>query len=170
SRAVQEVPLPQRPFLTVEDDDALAVQHKEVLLHRLGVIPAVRLAGLHDLDVHAGVRPWRVVGLEVDQGRATRVADRRGRRDVHDEWLFHRATVLGLPRASPGLVRSGTGALVPDGSGAILVAYVVDDAQFDGPAPFSRRQLLRTYCGCASALAADAPPAGCPRPHHWPTP
>ena len=34
-RAVQKVPLPQRPFLSVEDDDTLAMQHEEVVLYRL---------------------------------------------------------------------------------------------------------------------------------------
>jgi hypothetical protein len=70
-RAVQEVPLPKRPLLAVEDDDALTVEHEEVLLHRLRVVAAVGLPRLHHLDVHAQIGPGRVVVLEVDEGRST---------------------------------------------------------------------------------------------------
>jgi hypothetical protein len=59
--AVEEVPLAQRVFRAVDDRDALAVPDQEVLLDWLGVVEAVRLPGLHDPHVHAGVRPRRVL-------------------------------------------------------------------------------------------------------------
>jgi hypothetical protein len=68
-RAVQEVPLAQRALVAVDDRRAFAVQDQEVVVDRLAVVAAVRLGGLQDLDVDAGVRPSRVVGLEVGGDR-----------------------------------------------------------------------------------------------------
>jgi hypothetical protein len=67
-RAMHEVRSPQSPFFAVQDGDALSVQDEEVLLNRLGVIAAVRLARLHDLRAHAGVWPHHTVGLDVQVG------------------------------------------------------------------------------------------------------
>ena len=63
---MEEVPLAQPPLPVIEDHDAFAVEHEEVLLHGLGVVAAVGLPRLHDLHVHPGVRPRRVLVLEVD--------------------------------------------------------------------------------------------------------
>src|SRR5919109_4536273 len=68
-RTVHEVPSAQRALLAVDDRDALAMEDQEVLLDRLAVIEAVPLAGLHDLDVHASVRPRRVLALAVEGDR-----------------------------------------------------------------------------------------------------
>src|SRR5437660_5771055 len=70
---VDEVPLPKRALLSFQDQDAFSVQHEEVLLDGLPVVAAVGLSRLEHLYVDAGVRPRRVVGLEVDDGRAPRV-------------------------------------------------------------------------------------------------
>lgn len=43
-RAVDEVPLPQRPFLTLDDEQCLAGEHDEVLLILLPVVHGHRLA------------------------------------------------------------------------------------------------------------------------------
>src|SRR5437588_11659484 len=79
------------PLLALQDQDALAVQHEEVLLHRLGVVAAVGLARLEDLDVDAGIRPAYALGLQLDDRRAPRVAARGRVRQVHHERLVHRA-------------------------------------------------------------------------------
>ena len=68
---VQEVPPAQEPLVAVDDRDALAVEDEKVLLDRLAVIAAVRLARLHDLDVHACVREPIPARLEVQDGRTT---------------------------------------------------------------------------------------------------
>src|SRR5207342_2805462 len=49
-RAVEEVPGLEVPFLILDDQQALAREHEEVLLHALGVVAAVRLARLEDVD------------------------------------------------------------------------------------------------------------------------
>src|SRR5207247_2298982 len=49
---VHEVPCPQRPLLLLDEQEALAVEDEEVLLRRLGVVEAVRLARLEHADVH----------------------------------------------------------------------------------------------------------------------
>ena len=84
-RTVHEVPLAQRSLLAFEDHDALAVQHEKVLLHRLRVVLAVGLPRLHDLYVHAGVRPRPAVGLEVrlDQVKPQPVQERPDHRPGH---------------------------------------------------------------------------------------
>ena len=62
--------MPHRALLAVHDRDARAGEDQEVLLNRLTVVQGVRLAGLHDLDVHAGVGPPDPVRLELDGDRA----------------------------------------------------------------------------------------------------
>lgn len=92
--AVEEVPLPQPSLLAIENYEALTVEDEKVLLHGLRVIPAIRLAGLHDLDIHAGVRPAAVLRLEADNCCATRVTERRGVGQIHDQDLIHGPTIL----------------------------------------------------------------------------
>src|SRR5262249_55169442 len=103
-RAMQKVPLAKRPLLSVEDDDALSLQHQEVLLYGLGVVAAVRLPRPHDLDVHTDVRPPRALRLQIDERRPARVGERRRVGDVHDEGLVHRPTILA---AGPHRARTG---------------------------------------------------------------
>src|SRR4051794_2568600 len=88
-RAVQEVPLAHRALLALHDRNALAGEDQEVFLYRLRVVAAVGLSRLHDLDVHAGVRPLNILGLELDDGCATRMLARTCVGDVDDEWLVH---------------------------------------------------------------------------------
>jgi hypothetical protein len=52
------------PFLAVDEQRALAGQHEEVLLHALGVVEAVRLAGLEDADVDPELRELGRLVLE----------------------------------------------------------------------------------------------------------
>jgi hypothetical protein len=59
-------------LLAVDNREAIAVRDQEVRLDRLALVEAVRLAGLHHHDVHAGVWPRRVRGLEVDGDRLAR--------------------------------------------------------------------------------------------------
>src|SRR5581483_6486427 len=47
-RAVEEVPRPQPSLLALDERDALAGQHEEVLLPRVGVVEAARPAGMQD--------------------------------------------------------------------------------------------------------------------------
>src|SRR4051794_17602384 len=83
-RAVDEVPLPQRVLNPVEDDQARAVQDEEVLLVGLGVVLAVRLAGLHDDDVDARVRPVLALPLEEELRAAPRMVEGRDLAEVAD--------------------------------------------------------------------------------------
>ena len=63
--AVDEVPGPQAPFLTLDEEQALAREHEEVLLDVLAVVHAVRLAGSEDVDVDPELRePGRLLALE----------------------------------------------------------------------------------------------------------
>src|SRR5581483_11837576 len=52
-RAMEVVPLPQRPFLALDDEQALALDDEEPLLFRLAVIERARLARLEDVDARA---------------------------------------------------------------------------------------------------------------------
>src|SRR6266850_1457167 len=47
---VEEVPRAKKPLLTLDEQPALAGQHEERLLLRLGVVEPVRLAGLEDME------------------------------------------------------------------------------------------------------------------------
>ena len=49
-RAVEEVPGFQAPLLILDDEDALAREDEEVLLHVLRVVLPVRLSRLEDVD------------------------------------------------------------------------------------------------------------------------
>src|SRR3954451_7077664 len=134
-------------------DDALPVQDQEVLLHRLGVIPAVRLSGLHDLDVHAGVRPWRVVGLEVDEGRVdllvanAGVSEGHAQRpsweiDVDEWWQVYEVNVLGVHLCCraviPGMLERGRGRIVITGSGAAYLPHARSTAYAPSKAALCR--------------------------------
>src|SRR5262249_53446728 len=50
-RAVEEVPRAQAPFLSFDDQEALAPQDEEILLIRLTVVERARLARLGDLQL-----------------------------------------------------------------------------------------------------------------------
>src|SRR5262249_59377194 len=60
----EEVPLPEPPFLALDEQRALAGMHEEVLLFRLGVVTAVRLARRQDVDPDAELLELRVRRLE----------------------------------------------------------------------------------------------------------
>jgi len=55
-RQVDEVPRAQRPLLTLDEEEALAVEDEEVLLKRLAVVEAVGLARVEDADVASSTR------------------------------------------------------------------------------------------------------------------
>ena len=88
-RTVKEVPLFERTLLAFDDGDAFAVQDEEVLLDGLRVVAAVRLAGLQDLDVHAGIRPGCVLGLPVNLRGPARVAPSGRVGQVDDDGPVH---------------------------------------------------------------------------------
>jgi hypothetical protein len=102
---MHEVPLAQRVLLAIEDHDALSVQDEEVLLHGLRVVAAVGLTRLHDLDIHAGVGPRRLVGLERDDRGPARVSTRRRRGDIGDEWLVGRQRLTAFFSCAPAAKR-----------------------------------------------------------------
>lgn len=79
-------PLAQRPLLAINDRDALSGQDEKVLLHRFGVVAAIRLTGLHDLDVDASVRPGHAFRFEPDERRSSGGADRRCFGEVDHKW------------------------------------------------------------------------------------
>jgi inosine-uridine nucleoside N-ribohydrolase len=62
-RAVEEVPLPETSLLPLHDEQALARDDEEILLVRLGVVPA-RVLRIEHRDVEAKRRPRLVLGLE----------------------------------------------------------------------------------------------------------
>src|SRR5215831_3922609 len=67
-RAVEEVPRAQAPFLSFDDQEALAPQDEEILLIRLTVVERARLARLEDVQLEAELRVvsdlelWSFVG------------------------------------------------------------------------------------------------------------
>jgi len=99
SGAMEEVPPAQRALLVLDDREALPVEHEKVLLHRLRVVAAGRLPGLHDLDIYARVWPGLALGLELDEGGSSRSADRGRAGEIDDEWLVHRHTILASRRS-----------------------------------------------------------------------
>jgi hypothetical protein len=52
-RAVHEIPGLERPFLPLDEQQAFAREHEEVLLVGLGVVEPARLSGLEDLEREA---------------------------------------------------------------------------------------------------------------------
>ena len=62
--AVEEVPLSQRPLLSLDDERARAVEHEERLLTVLAVIHRHRLAGREHVEVEAHLGEALAVGLE----------------------------------------------------------------------------------------------------------
>jgi hypothetical protein len=58
---MHEVPRLQTAFLAFDEQDALAVEHEEVLLRVLAVVHAVRLTRVQHLDVDPELRKARVV-------------------------------------------------------------------------------------------------------------
>ena len=63
-RAVEQVPALQRPFFALDDEHAVTVEEKEVLLLALAVIHRHRLARLQDVQVDAELLESGVVALE----------------------------------------------------------------------------------------------------------
>ena len=59
-RAVDEVPLPQRPLLALDEQQTAAGEHQEILLLVLAVVVAGHLAGLEHADVDADRREPRL--------------------------------------------------------------------------------------------------------------
>ena len=55
-RAVEEIPGTERPLLTLDQQEALAVEDEEALLRLLPVVEPVRLSGLEDTEPHAEAR------------------------------------------------------------------------------------------------------------------
>src|SRR6478672_10342961 len=55
-RAVHEVPRPEGPLLTLDEQQALAGKHEEILLIRLAVVHRRRLTGLDHAEPEAEVR------------------------------------------------------------------------------------------------------------------
>jgi hypothetical protein len=53
---VEEVPLPERTLLAVDDEQRFAGKNEEALLIFFGVVPAARLAGLENADVDSELR------------------------------------------------------------------------------------------------------------------
>src|SRR5262249_7590204 len=62
--AVEEVPGPQRPLITFDEQRALPGEDDEVLLLRLGVVEAVRLARLEDVETDPELAEPRFAALE----------------------------------------------------------------------------------------------------------
>src|SRR5262249_2077277 len=63
-RRVEEVPLAKPPFLAFDEQRAFARQHEEVLLLRLGVVAAVRLARGQNVDADAELLELSIRRLE----------------------------------------------------------------------------------------------------------
>ena len=63
-RAVEEIPRTERPLLTLDQQEALAMQDEEALLCLLPVVEPVGLSGLEDAEPHAEVGELRVGRLE----------------------------------------------------------------------------------------------------------
>jgi hypothetical protein len=82
---VEEVPRPEEPLLTLDEQPALPGQHEERLLLRLGVVEAGRLARLQDGEVDAELPELELLALE-GALRAARVPRQPHRvPQVHDE-------------------------------------------------------------------------------------
>jgi len=64
-RAVEEVPRAQRPLLPLDDQQALAAEHEEVLLAVLGVVHGHRLARGKPVEVDAHLGKVRVLSALV---------------------------------------------------------------------------------------------------------
>jgi hypothetical protein len=62
--AVEVVPLPQRPFLLLDDQRALAGKHEEAFLDALGVVQRIGLARRKDADADADILEGVLLRLE----------------------------------------------------------------------------------------------------------
>ena len=96
-------------------------------------IPAIGLPRLHDLDVHAGVRPVPALALQIDQRRAPRMAEGRRVGDVDDEGLVHR----------PNIVQRQNAMVVPSRPHADTTELVFDLARQTARARAARTRLAR---------------------------
>jgi hypothetical protein len=61
---VHEVPRPQSPLLPLDEQQALAGEDEEVLLHLLAVVHAVRLARVQDDQADRDLGEGALAGLE----------------------------------------------------------------------------------------------------------
>ena len=61
---LEEVPRPNQPLLALDEQRALPGQHQERLLLRLGVVEAVRLTRLQDVQPDADLRELELLALE----------------------------------------------------------------------------------------------------------
>jgi hypothetical protein len=77
-RAVDEVPLPERALLALDDQEGLAREHEEGLCLRLPVVHRVGLAGLEDGQVDAEHRKERVGHPVVRAGERQALTARAG--------------------------------------------------------------------------------------------
>ena len=57
---MDEVPLPERPLLALDDQEGLAREHEKVLLVRLPVVHPDRLAVPEHVEAHAELRKVRL--------------------------------------------------------------------------------------------------------------
>src|SRR2546430_8051986 len=96
--AVHEVPCLQRALFAFDQREALAREDEEVLLVRLAVVPAARLARQQDRDRVADVRERDLVSLEDARRPEHIVVDPSGVADVDDEPAVRRRgeAVIGL--------------------------------------------------------------------------
>src|SRR5207249_4862656 len=84
-RTVHEVPAFQVSLLALDQEQALAGKHEEVLLVRLAVVPASRLSRLQHSDREAEVRKGHFVTLEYARSAERLVRHPRGFRNVDDK-------------------------------------------------------------------------------------
>src|SRR5919199_3305221 len=114
-RAVHEVPLPQRPFLALHDQDALAGEHEEVFLLGFPVVGRARLARAEHADAQAEHREerLRLVLSGASQRQAEPLAgflEPASVAGVEDEPAFGRGHEAGLRLLEPRLADHAAGA------------------------------------------------------------
>jgi hypothetical protein len=82
---MHEVPRAQTPLLALDEQQALATEHEEVLLDSLRVVVAVRLAGLDHRHVDPDVPEMQVGRLEAAVRAEVRMIPPGAVGDVDDE-------------------------------------------------------------------------------------
>src|SRR4029078_8495417 len=94
-RTVDEIPGTEEPLFTLDEEPALPGKDEEVLVQRLRVVEAVRLARVHYGDVDAELAERKLVRLE-HRPRAERLRHPPlGISDVDDEPAFARGNEAG---------------------------------------------------------------------------
>ena len=99
-RAVDEVPGPQLALLLLDDQQARAREHEEVLLARLGVVHAGRLAGLEHRQREAEL--LEICGSSSGRSASTRPLLSNTQRPPKASWRSHAASPT-LTTNQPGL-------------------------------------------------------------------